>query len=120
MNKLKIGYWVVTVLFSLMVLMSSGMYILNHEHILEAFSLLGYPTYIIYPLAVAKFLGVIAIVSKKSQFLKNMAYAGFFYNFVLAFFAHAMVHDGQQVGALMAMVLMLCSFFTERKLNQTD
>ncbi|MFT5750465.1 MAG: hypothetical protein ACI93S_001748 [Ancylomarina sp.] len=35
----------------------------------QTFVNLGFPVYIIYPLAIAKILGVIAILSKKYKFL---------------------------------------------------
>ena len=92
--------------------MSAGMYIFNHEAIEQAFTALGFPTYIIYPLAIAKILGVVAILTRKVKLLTGMAYAGFFFNFLLAFSAHAMVGDGEFPGALMALVLLLVSYFT--------
>ena len=77
-------------------------------------------TYIIYPLAIAKLLGLVAILSRKSELLKEWAYAGFFYNVVLAFFAHVMINDNQQWGALAAMVLLLTSYFFQRRAFAND
>lgn len=111
----KIIYWIGTGLLSAMVLMSAGMYVFNHEPIAEVFTKLGYPTYIIYPLAFAKLLGVIAILTKASDLLKNLAYAGFFFNFILAAVAHLAVGDGEQMGAIMAFVLLAVSFIYDRK-----
>jgi len=48
-------YWASTGLFTILMLFSAGMYIFNHGEIIKAFEVLGYPTYIIYPLATAKF-----------------------------------------------------------------
>ena len=64
-----------------MMLFASFNYIFKHGLVAEVFVKLGYPTYIIYPLAVAKVLDVIAILTKKSGTLKEWAYAGFFFNF---------------------------------------
>lgn len=115
MKKIKIAYWITTVLLSLMMLMSASMYILKHETIKEAFTTLGFPTYIIYPLALAKILGVLAITTRKSQLLKEWAYAGFFYNFLLAFSAHISIGDGKFTGALIALVLLISSYSLEKK-----
>ena len=75
-------YWTVTGLLSALMLMSAGMYIFNNTMVTTTFIQLGYPSYIIYPLAILKILGIIAIITKKSKILKEWAYAGFFFDFV--------------------------------------
>ena len=75
----------------------------------------GYPTYIIYPLATAKLLGLAAICTKLSKTLTEWAYAGFFFDFVLAFFAHYMINDGEHFFALIAIVLLLVSHVFGKK-----
>lgn len=87
----KIIYYSSTGLLTLLMLMSSGMYIFNNEGVKEMFINFGYPTYIIYPLATAKLFGVLAIWNPKFKALKEWVYAGFFFDFVLAFFAHKMI-----------------------------
>lgn len=120
-NKMKrdtIIYWSATGLLSAMLLMSAGMYIFNHEEIVGLFASFGYPTYIIYPLAVAKLLGVFALLNPNFKTIKEWAYAAFFFEFILAFFAHYMVGDGEQIGAVIAMVLLIMSYvFYKRKSN---
>ena len=113
----KIIYWIATVLLTLLVLFSAGNYFFNHAEIVKAFTALGFPTYIIYPLATLKILGLIVILGNLGGSLKEWAYAGFFFNFVLAFFAHLMVGDGEQFGALMALVLLLTSYFLGKKVR---
>lgn len=108
-------YWAITGLFSAMMLMAVVMYFTQHAMVSETFARLGYPVYIIYPLAVAKVLGVIAILTKKSPLLKEWAYAGFFFDFVIAAAAHMMVGDGEYQGALVALVLLLGSYMFDRK-----
>ncbi len=108
----KILYWGATSLFTLLMLFSVYNYFFNHEAITAAFESFGYPTYLIYPLAVAKLLGLVALWSNISKWLKEWAYAGFFFNAILAFFAHYMVSDGQQMGALLAFIFVLISYFT--------
>lgn len=61
------------------------------------------------PLAIAKILGLVAIWVNKSKLLRKWAYAGFFFNLLLAFVAHVAISDGEQWGALMAMVLLFLS-----------
>jgi len=110
-------YWIVTVLLGFLVLFSAGMYFFNHAEIVKAFTALGFPTYIIYPLAILKILGLIVILGNIGTNLKEWAYAGFCFNFVLAFFAHVMVGDGEQFGALMALLLLLASYFLGKQVR---
>lgn len=116
----RIIYYIAIGLLTALVLLSAGMYFFNHEMVAETFSKLGYPTYIIYPLAIAKILGLIAIWSKKSDTLKEWAYAGFFFDFVLALAAHLYIKDGEFGGALVAIILLLVSYVFEKKLGTTD
>lgn len=107
----QIIYYVVTGLFSLLMVFSAGMYIFAHDVAVEAFTRLGFPIYIIYPLAVAKLLGLVAIWTNKSKPLKQWAYAGFVFDLLLASSAHIMVGDGEFPAATGALVLVLVSFF---------
>ena len=117
MKRDKIIYYVATGLLTVMLLMSVGMYLFNNAMVSELFTSLGYPSYIIYPLAAAKLLGLFAIWNPSFKALKEWAYAGFFFDFVLAIFAHYMVGDGEQMGAIIAMVLLLASYiFNKRRL----
>ncbi|HBH06945.1 MAG TPA: hypothetical protein DDX92_10140 [Flavobacteriales bacterium] len=107
----KITYYVSTGLLSAMALMSAGMYFFDYPNVAEEIARLGYPTYIIYPLAVLKVLGITAIWTNFSSRLREWAYAGFFFNFVLAMGAHIAVNDGDQYGALAALILLALSYF---------
>lgn len=80
------------------------------------FQSLGYPTYLVYPLAAVKVLGLIAIWTRFSTSLVYFAYAGFLFDFLLAFFAHLAISDGEQGGAVVAVVLWLVSFTFYKKL----
>lgn len=114
----KIIYWISTALLSLLMFMSAGMYLFNTTMVEGIFKSLGYPTYIIYPLAFAKILGVLAILTKKSTFLKELAYAGFFFDFILAFSAHINTKDGGYLTALIAIILVVISYIYDKK-NKT-
>jgi hypothetical protein len=111
----KIIYWIATGLLSALMLMSASMYVFNYEMVSQTFVNLGFPVYIIYPLAAAKVLGLIAILSRKSNFLKEWAYAGFFFDFVLALSAHWVVNDGEFVPAFAAIVLLIVSYRYDKK-----
>ncbi len=112
----KIIYWIATGLLTVMMLMSVGMYFSNHAEVSDTFLKLGFPTYIIYPLAIAKLLGLIAIWTNKIKALKEWAYAGFFFNIILAIAAHIMINDGEHMPAIVALVLLLVSYWYSKKL----
>ena len=64
-------YWISTGLLTAFMWMSGIMYLLNYEFVSEAYASLGYPSYLIYPVAIAKILAPIAILTRKSAFLKD-------------------------------------------------
>lgn len=117
MKTKKIIYWAATGLLSAMLLMSAGMYIFNNEMIQQMFISFGYPTYLIYPLAVLKISAVVVLLTQKNSKIKEWAYAGLFFDFVLAFFAHIMIGDGEQVGAILAIILLTVSYIYNNKVN---
>ena len=104
-------FWITTALLSIMMLLSAGMYIFNYGEVSQVFVDLGFPTFIIYPLAVAKLLGVVAFWAFNRRPIQEWAYAGFFFDFVLALGAHLAVNDGEFGGALVALVLLFASYF---------
>ena len=108
----KILFWASTGLLTLLMLFSVYNYFFNYEMIVGFFESFGYPTYLIYPLAIAKLLGLITIWTNVNGWLKEWAYAGFFFNTLLAFFAHYMIADGEHMGALIALILVLVSYVT--------
>jgi len=116
MKTFKITYWSATGLLSLMLIMSSGMYVFDNEAVQGTFIALGYPSYLIYPLVVAKLTAVAILLSQKDSTIKEWVYAALFFEFVLAFFAHVMVGDGDQFGAVIAIVLLLVSYFSGKKI----
>ncbi len=116
MKKTKIVYWLSTGLLSALLLMSAGMYLFNNAEVSKLFTSFGYPLYIIYPLAAAKIAAVAVILSQKQSTIKEWAYSALFFEFILAFFAHYMVGDGDQMGAVIALVLLIASYIAGRKL----
>lgn len=117
MKLIKISYWIVASLFALSMLSGAALYFTNYTHASQEFSNLGFPTYIIYPLAIAKILGVLAIFQKKSKLLKEWAFAGFTFNLSLAFTAHYVINDGEAFGPLLVLVFMIITYLLDRKLN---
>lgn len=111
MKRDRLIYWIATGLFSAMMLASATMYLVKNDMITGFFVDLGYPTYLVYPLAAAKILGVVAIVTNINRSLKEWAYAGFFFDFLLAFTAHVYANDDSQMGPVIAAALLFVSYF---------
>ncbi|OJJ17127.1 hypothetical protein BKI52_30920 [marine bacterium AO1-C] len=116
MKRVKIIYWVATGLLSFLFVAGGLMYLLNYPRAYDFFINLGFPVWIIYPLAILKFAGVAAILSRRSLFLKELAYAGFLYDALLALVAHVMVLDGEAMPAAISLVLIAVSWRYDRKI----
>jgi len=118
MKRDKIIYYVSTGLLTALMLFSVSMYLFSHDEVSSMFKGFGYPTYIIYPYAIAKLLGLFAIWNPNFKVIKEWAYTGFFFAFILAFFAHFMIGDGEQGGALVALVLLVISYIFNKRINK--
>ncbi len=116
MNKKNvIIYRTSTILITLFMLFGASMYFFNHAMVVDMFNTLGFPSYLVYPLAVLKLLGLIAIWTNKSKTLKYLAYAGFMFTFILASSAHWNVGDGEFFVPFVALILISVSFVYDRK-----
>ncbi|MAU14523.1 MAG: hypothetical protein CMH46_03180 [Muricauda sp.] len=115
MKKDKIIYWVSTGIMLSLFLFSAGLYLFNTDYVREAYRVIEFPTWIIYPLATLKILGVIAVLTKKSRFLKEMAYAGFFFDVLFAVPAHIMVNDGDEYAGIIGIIAVTISWIYDRK-----
>jgi hypothetical protein len=116
-DKRKLFFWLSTLLFSVMIIAGAIFYFVQNDMVKEVYLTLGYPTYLVYPVAIAKFLGIAAILSRKSYFLKELAYAGFFYLLILGVMAHVQASDGGFAPALAALVLLCISYCSGKKLK---
>jgi hypothetical protein len=116
----RIIYYISTGLLSLFMLGAAGMYIFNHAEVAKIVASLGYPTYIIYPLAIAKILGIIAILSNYSKTLKEWAYAGFFFDFILALSAHLNAGDGGWAASVVALILLMIAYIFYKRISISE
>lgn len=116
----KILYWSSTGLLSVIVMMYVGNSIFNHELFSKRFLSLGYPVYIIYPLSIAKLMGLVAIWSNKIKTLKEWAYAGFGFVFILAILAEAKAHDGEYFSSPLALILLSVSYLCEKRILENN
>ncbi|MEL6809741.1 MAG: DoxX family protein [Bacteroidota bacterium] len=112
MNIQRIVYWIATPLLCALMLYSATLYVTNTEMVKGFFESFNYPSYIVIPLATAKILAVIMILWRKSSWLTEWAYAGLFFDMVLAYFAHHFAgHENNYLPLLGIIVLLLSYFF---------
>ncbi|WP_257014151.1 hypothetical protein [Winogradskyella undariae] len=71
--------------------------------------------YIIYPYVVLKLLGLIVLWLPGLKTMKEWAYSGFFFAFVLTF----LIRDGGQITAAIVLISLLLSYLFYRKINST-
>ncbi|CAI8734330.1 DoxX family protein [Pseudomonas chlororaphis] len=77
------AYWFSTTLLSVLYVTSATLYLVKRDWVRQALVDLGYPTYLVAGLIVVKVLAVLAIVSRFSVALSDLAYAGMFYHLLL-------------------------------------
>lgn len=87
------------------------MYFFNTKMVEGFFESLNYPTYIVIPLAIIKVLGVVIILLRKNIWLTEWAYAGFFFDVVLATVAHYNAGHGLLGMSFFTIFLVLISYF---------
>lgn len=110
-------YRMVTGIFSIHMLFTVCVYFFMHDMVKEMFESLGVSAMVIYPLALAKILGLLAIWSNKSRILKELAYLGFAVDFIMAIVTHTLASDGGSAAALIALIILVISYIYHRKLS---
>lgn len=116
MNYRKVLYWFCTIGLSVVMLYSASMYFTKTEMIKGFFESFNYPTYLVIPLAIAKILGVIMILWRYSKWLTEWAYAGFFFDLVLASVAHYYADHGLGL-SVFTMPFLFISYFLGKRLR---
>ena len=108
-------YWVSTALLSVLYLASAAIYVTKRDWVRQVLAELGFQaSYLIPFMIVIKVLGPVAILSRVSVPLSDLAYAGIFFHLLLSGLAHVGVR--KPAGALPAAVglaLLVTSFMTQ-------
>lgn len=86
-------YWGVTILFCLIMGFSGFAHSTHLEMMVESMTALGYPTYFMTILGIAKLAGVATVLAPGLPLLKEWAYAGLSFNLVGAVATHVFVGD---------------------------
>lgn len=109
----KISYWLSTVLLCLFYAAGAIAYIVQRPMVEEGFGYFGYPAYLVTVLIVAKIAAPLAILTRVSIQLSDLAYAGVLFHLLLAISAHLNAGDDGFFPPLIALVLMVISFLTQ-------
>src|SRR3989344_75538 len=114
---IKIIYWASTILFVLANLFSGITSIMQTEPGVELMKGLGYASYVLVILGVAKVLGSIALLQDKYRTLKEWAYAGFTFDILgaSASFAFTMSPISAVISPLIFLAVMFVSYFSWKK-----
>ncbi len=117
MKKTKIFYWIITGLFSAFMLFSAVPDILVTPEAKTFMNSLGYPTYIIPFLGVAKLLGVIAILIPGFPAIKEWAYAGLFFDLIGATYSGIAMggFQPQILFMLLPLIFLFLSYYLNHK-----
>jgi hypothetical protein len=113
MTMSKIVYWISTGLLCLVYLGGAIAYLMQRSMVEQGFAVFGYPPYLITVLIVAKIAAPIAILTRFSVWLSDLAYAGILFHLLLAISAHLNAGDNGFFPAVVALALMAVSFLTQ-------
>ena len=115
-------YWILTILFSALMIFSSwGSIIVNEDAVQLIHGMLGYPEYFIPFTGWAKLIGSIVILIPGLRRIKEWAYAGLFFDLVAAVYSGIAV--SKTVDPLMLTMLLwfvpgiLSYFFWHKKMR---
>jgi hypothetical protein len=109
----KIAYWSSTAIVAVMLLFGLS-YLTGSEQVVSGFTRAGYPQHLRIVLGIAKPTAAIVLLLPGLALLKEWAYAGAAFAWVMAFVAHYSTGDGVQVWSmpLALLALLIVSYVT--------
>lgn len=118
MKKTQIIYWIFTILLIAMMLMSAVTSFMPNPQGEAMMKSIGYPYDVLYLLAIAKILGIIALLVPGFNRLKEWAYAGFTFDLIGACYAFYMIGTpvADTAFMLVGLVLVFGSYIYHHKL----
>lgn len=119
---LKNIYYLTTAIIALLVGLMGGIVdILQTDAVKDAATILGYPMYFFFLLGIFKILGAIALFLPNSlSRIKDIAYAGFAFDFIFASYSHFSVGDpiGKVIVPLVLLGILATSFLLNEKIKK--
>ena len=111
MNAQKFIYWLATGLLSALFLYSAFMYLTDTSVIEGNYQDFQYPAYLVIPMALARIMAIVFILLRNPKWVMEWAYAGLFFDLVLASFAHYHINDPGITLPLVGIIFLLVSYF---------
>lgn len=105
----KVSYWTMTGLLAALILMSAVPDVLRVPDAVAVMAHLGYPTYLLPFIGVAKILAILAVLVGGFPNLREWAYAGLTFDLLGALYSHLSVGDPASVWLFAALGLALTS-----------
>src|SRR5262245_8567144 len=109
----KVVYWISTVFVSLM-LFGGAMYLTGNDQVVQGFTHAGYPQQLRIVLGIAKPLAAIVLLLPGLALIKEWAYVGAAFAWIMATITHYSIGDGPKVWSfpLGLLVLLIVSYMT--------
>lgn len=111
-------YWVATGLVALVYVGAALFYLTQTETVRGMYAQLGYPGYLIIPLAIAKLVGAAVILWRPNAMLTDWAYGAMFFHILLAIQAHFASGVPSAVPAIITLIALVASWWTANKVRK--
>jgi len=109
----KVAYWVSTSIMVALMLFDSVLYLSGVAAAVEGFTHLGYPQHLRIILGIVKLAGAVVLIVPGLRLLKEWAYAGFTFAWILASIAHYLAGDGiKAITPVVLLVFLIASYVT--------
>jgi uncharacterized membrane protein YphA (DoxX/SURF4 family) len=119
MKKIKIIYWISTILFASIFTTTGTLYLLHSPTFVKRATDLLYPPYLLDIIGTAKVLGAIALATPRFRRLKEWAYAGFSFDFIGAIWSHFYVQGfGEYILILVPFSILMVSYISYHRLQR--
>jgi DoxX-like family len=109
-----IAYWLSTGIVAALMIFSGVLYLSGSAQAVTGFAHLGYPQHLRILLGIAKLCGALVLIAPGFRLLKEWAYAGFTFAWVVACIAHASAGDGPKSFAPFGLLVMLAISYATR------
>lgn len=106
-------YWGSTGLLALMYIGGGVFYLSDIAGVQAVWTQLGFPAYLVPIMAVVKIAAAVVILWRPVVAVVDLTYAGMFFHLLLAISAHINAGDGQFLPAVVGLVLLMLSCFTQ-------
>jgi hypothetical protein len=113
-----IAYWVSTGIVAALMVFSGVLYLSGSAQVVTGFAHLGYPQHLRVLLGIAKLCGAMVLIAPGFRLLKEWAYAGFTFAWVVACIAHASAGDGPKSFAPLGLMIVLGVSYATRPSNR--